>query len=265
MQNYLIGPLLNGAAIVLAVAIALTVKKTIPARHQGNLRVILGACIVWFGLKLTLISLNGTVGFVWHGLKPTWTSVSGSVGFWLKQLATVLLAMVLGKIAGRMLRLQKLSNSVGRFANQKIEAAAITPKTFENGFLTATALFCAGPLAILASVQAGLDQNFASIFGVKAAMDALAAMAFATTFGWSVAVSAIPVVAFELAIIRLVQLLLPWAHNHPSQPIIESILATDGLLIFSLSLIVLQLKKVEIADYLPSLVLAPFLTWFFNR
>lgn len=254
MQNYFIGPLLNGAAIVIAVAVALLTRRNIPARHQGNLRVILGACIVWFGLKLT------------------WSSLSGSFGFWLKQLATVLLAMALGKIVGRLFRLQKLSNSIGRFANHKMESATTGLRlstsgpraTFEDGFLVATALFCAGPLAILASVQAGLDQNFASIFVVKAVMDALAAMAFAATFGWSVAVSAIPAVAFQVAIIRLVQLLLPWAHNHP-QPIIESILATDGLLIFSLSLIILQLKKVEIADYLPSLAIAPLLTWWLNK
>lgn len=254
MQNDFIGPVLNGVAIVLAVAVALIVRKTISARHQGNLRVLLGACIVWYGLKLT------------------WTSLSGSFGFWIKQLATVLLAMALGKIVGRIFRLQKLSNSIGRFANHKMESVATGLRlsttgprtTFEDGFLVATALFCVSPLAILASVQAGLDQNFAPIFAVKAAMDALAAMAFAATFGWSVAVSAIPVVAFQLAIIRVVHLLLPWAHNHP-QPIIESILATDGILIFSLSLIILQLKKVEIADYLPSLALAPLLTWWFNK
>jgi uncharacterized membrane protein YqgA involved in biofilm formation len=61
-----------------------------------------------------------------------------------------------------------------------------------------------------------------------------------------------------------VQLFLPWAHNHP-QPLIESILATDGLLIFSTSLIILQLKKIEIADYLPSLAVAPLLTLLFNK
>jgi uncharacterized membrane protein YqgA involved in biofilm formation len=249
VQSYLIGPLLNSAAIIVAVAVALTTNKTISARHQGNLRVILGACIVWFGLKLT------------------WSSLSGSFGFWIKQLATVLLAMALGKIVGRLLRLQKLSNSIGRFANQKFEQAAARPstanRTFEDGFLVSTALFCVGPLAILASVQSGVE-GFAPIFIVKAVMDALAAMAFATTFGWSVAVSAIPVLALQLTIIRLVQLLVPWAHNHP-QPMLESLLATDGLLIFSLSLIILQLKKVEIADYLPSLVIAPLLTYALNH
>jgi uncharacterized protein len=248
VQNYLIGPLLNGAVIIIAVVVALLTRKAIPARQQGNLRVILGACIVWFGLKLT------------------WSSLSGSFGFWVKQLLTVLLALTLGKIVGRILRLQKLSNAIGRFATQKMEAVASNSSrpTFGDGFLVATSLFCVGPLAILASVQSGAEQSFAQIFIVKSAMDALAAMAFATTFGWSIAVSAIPVVAFQLAIIRAVQLLVPWLHNHP-QPMLESILATDGLLIFSLSLIILQLKKVEIADYLPSLAMAPLLTWLFNK
>jgi uncharacterized membrane protein YqgA involved in biofilm formation len=235
--------LLNGAMIVIAVVIALATKKTISAQRQDNLRVFVGAGIVFFGLKLT------------------WSSLSGSFGFWLKQFATVLLAMMIGKIIGRILRLQKLSNSLGPFVNAKMEQSR---KTFEDGFLVSTALFCLGPLAILSSVQSGLEQSFSPIFIVKSVMDALAAMAFAATFGWSIAMSAVPVVALQLAIIRVVQLLLPWAHNHP-QPIIESILATDGLLIFSTSLIILQLKKIEIADYLPSLAVAPVLTLLFNK
>jgi uncharacterized membrane protein YqgA involved in biofilm formation len=251
VQNYLIGPVLNGAAIVVAVTFALLARKAIPQRYQTNLRILLGAGIVWFGLKLT------------------WSSLSGSFVFWVKQLLTVLLAMALGKIIGRLLHLQKISNSIGRFANARMEAHSsglrslpLNRPTFNEGFVVATALFCAGPLAILASVQNGL-QDFAAIFVVKAVMDGLAAMAFATIFGWSIAVSAIPVVAFQLAIIRGVQLLAPWLQHHP-QPLIESILATDGLLIFSTALVVLQLKRVEIADYLPSLAVAPLLTFYFN-
>ena len=43
------------------------------------------------------------------------------------------------------------------------------------------------------------------------------------------------------------------------QELLDSVNATGGLLVFSLALVILEIKKVELADYLPSLVLAPML------
>jgi uncharacterized membrane protein YqgA involved in biofilm formation len=40
--------------------------------------------------------------------------------------------------------------------------------------------------------------------------------------------------------------------------------ATGGLLIFCVALLVLNLRKVEVSDYLPSLAFAPLLTWFWR-
>ena len=95
-----------------------------------------------------------------------------------------------------------------------------------------------------------------------AATDGLATMAFCLTFGWGAIVSALPVLAFQGAIIRGMQMLEPMFHNKP-WPLVDSINATDGLLIFCVALIILEIKKVRVAEYLPSLVLAPLLTrWF---
>ena len=124
----------------------------------------------------------------------------------------------------------------------------------------ATALFCAAPLAILGSVAEGLNPNgFSKVFCVKAVMDGMATMAFSRTFGWGVMVSAIPVLAWQGAIIRGAALLEPALRLH-AEPLIDSINATDGLLIFCVALIILQIKKVAVAEYLPSLALAPLLT-----
>jgi uncharacterized membrane protein YqgA involved in biofilm formation len=84
-------------------------------------------------------------------------------------------------------------------------------------------------------------------------------MAFTKTFGWGVVVSAIPVLAWQGAIIRGVAL-LEQPLRLQAQPLLDSINATDGLLIFCVALIVLQIKKVAVAEYLPSLALAPLLT-----
>ena len=219
---------------------ALAIKKPVPNRFQLAAKIVLGIYTVWFGLQLTWRSLNGSVAQV------------------LKELCIVMLAMALGKLAGRGLRLQELSNSIGQYATRLL-AAEGKKKRFSDGFLLATALFCAGPLAILASVQEGLsDFHFSPVFLVKAGTDGLATMAFCATFGWSALVSAIPVLAFQGCLIRCVQGLEPMLHNQP-WPLIDSINATDGLLIFCVALIVLEVKKVRVAEYLPSLILAPLL------
>ena len=193
---------------------------------------------------------------VWFGLQLTWKSLNGTVVQMLKELCIVMLAMTLGKVLGRMLRLQEASNSVGQYANRSLSADD-GAKRFNEGFLVATALFCAGPLAILASVQEGLN-GFSPLFVVKAVMDALATMAFCATFGWGAAASAIPVLACEGLLIRCAQLLEPTLDKQP-WPLIDSINATDGLLIFCVALIILEVKKVRVAEYLPSLILAPLL------
>jgi len=238
----MLGALINSAGIVLGGVLALFLKKPVPAASQSRLKILLGAFTVWLGLRLTVASLNGSVPQA------------------LKQLGIVLLAMMLGKLAGKLMRLQALSNSIGQFATRKMAASGSGPQ-FNEGFQVGTALFCAAPLAILASVQAGLSPNgFSNLFLVKAVMDGMAALAFSATFGWGVTLSAISVLAWQSALVKAVALLEPTLRHH-AQPLVDSVNATDGLLVFCVALIILRLKKVAVADYFPSLALAPLLTW----
>jgi hypothetical protein len=234
----MVGAVINAAGIVAGGVCALAIEKPVSNRFQFTAKIVLGVYMVWLGLQLT------------------WRSLNGSLGQIFKQLAIVMLAMALGKLAGRALRLQELSNSIGQYASRSL-AAEVTEKRFSHGFLLATALFCAAPLAILASVQEGLN-GFSPLFLAKAGTDGLATLSFCAAFGWGALVSAVPVLAFQLGLIRCVQALEPLLHNQPG-PLIDSVTATDGLLVFCVALIVLEIKKVRVAEYLPSLIVAPLL------
>jgi len=238
------GALLNALGIIAGGASGLATRKPIPPPYPLALKIILGVYLTWYGLKLTWVSFNGSLRQV------------------LGELGIVLLALALGKIAGRLLRLQKLSNALGRHATQTLAAPA-GPRRFDDGFLLATGLFCAGPLALLASVQEGLN-GFSPVFVVKAGIDGLATYAFCQTFGWGALLSAMPVLALESALIRGAQLLESVLRQRP-WPLIDAINATDGLLVFCVAMIILGLKKIEVADYFPSLALAPLLTWWLWR
>ena len=118
-------------------------------------------------------------------------------------------------------------------------------------------MLCAAPLGIVGAVQDGLS-GFYYALAIKAVMDGLAVMGFVAMFGWGTVLSSVPVLVFQgtisLVCARFLQPVLGAA-------LIDSINATGGLLVFSVALIIFEVRKIEVTDYLPSLVVAPLLTW----
>jgi uncharacterized membrane protein YqgA involved in biofilm formation len=235
------GTILNVAGILIGGIAGLVRRKPLSPSRESLFRVTLGAFTVFYGLRMTWISLNGSVYQV------------------LKQLLIVVLALMLGSLTGRLLRLQKLSNRLGRIAREKIMSARPNdPARASEGFKTCALLFCAAPLGILGSVQDGLSGYFYPL-GVKAVIEALATMGFVPVFGWGVMLSALPVLALQGSItLACSQFIEPLLRTHG---MVDSVNAAGGLLVFSVALVILDLKKLELANYLPSLVVAPLLTW----
>jgi hypothetical protein len=239
----MVGTIINAAAILGGGVVGLTVKRQMSHSHQSALKVLLGVFAVYVGLSAT-----------WQGLNGGFLQI-------LKRLGIILVSLVLGNLTGKLLGIQKGLNQLGHYAKQKIsEATPGSRGRFNEGFLTCSILFCVTPIAVLGSLQDGLCGNFKTL-AVKAVMDGLASMAFVTTFGWGVMLSIIPVVACQGTITLLAKLAQPWLERYF---LIDPVNATAGLLVFCVALIILELKKIELADYLPSLALAPLLAWFWR-
>jgi uncharacterized protein len=74
--------------------------------------------------------------------------------------------------------------------------------------------------------------------------------------------AALPVLAFQGTItLACARLLRPALETHS---LVDAINAPGGLLVFCVALVILELKRIELADYLPSLVIAPLLAWVFH-
>src|SRR5688572_4492966 len=170
----MIGIGINAIGIVVGGIVGLTRKKPLTAANESFFKVAMGAATVFLGLQLT------------------WQNLNGSFGVFFKQLVIVLISKSLGKLIGKLLHLQKLSNSIGKYATSKMAAANPAGKNFSDGLVVCALLSCANPLTFFASTQEGLT-GFAPVFVVKAMMDALAALAFVSLFGWGVMLAAIPV------------------------------------------------------------------------
>src|SRR5262245_14067090 len=169
--------------------------------------------------------------------------------------------MILGRLTGRLLRIQKGLNRLGKYARERFsKATPDQPHRWSEGFVTCTILFCVGPMAILGSIQDGLNGHWQTL-GAKAVMDGLATMAFVGTFGWGAILAVVPVVAYQGTISLAAKSLAPFFQDPAHAPLLAALNATGGLLVFCIALIILELKKIELADYLPSLAWAPFLAW----
>jgi uncharacterized membrane protein YqgA involved in biofilm formation len=236
-----IGTFLNASGIVAGGIAGLAQKTPLSAAHQNSAKAALGAFTAFFGLRLAWISLNGPFLSI------------------LKQLGIVLAALVAGKMAGRLLHLQKASNRLGQFARGRINASTPGDRDrFTSGFLTCSALFCAAPLGILGAVHDGLSGYYFPL-AVKAAMDGLAAMGFVSVVGWGVALSAVPVFVFQGTLTLFCERFL--APFLEARQLVDPVNATGGLLIVCISLLIFDIRKIELTDYLPSLVFAPLLAW----
>ncbi|HEY2083933.1 MAG TPA: DUF554 domain-containing protein [Verrucomicrobiae bacterium] len=237
-----LGTILNVAAIVAGGLAGLMIKKQPSAATQSFFKAALGALTVYFGLRLT------------------WLSMSGSFGHVLKELGIVLLSLSLGNLTGKLLHLQKGSNRIGQLTRERMAAATPeNPQRFSDGFIVCSLLFCAAPLGILGAIHNGLLSDYFYPLAIKAVMDGLAAMSFAALFGWGVILSAVPVLVFQGTITLLsAHSLAPFLQ---ARGLTDSVNATGGLLIFCVALLIFEVRKVPVTDYLPSLIFAPLLTW----
>lgn len=232
------GTILNIAGILAGALFALISRKQPSPAHQAALKLLLGVFTVWVGLSMTWKGLNGTFG-----------QIAGQFGI-------LLLSLILGNLLGKLCRLQKGFNHLGQYARERLSGAP-GKASFGEGFLVSSLLFCANPLGIHGAVFDGLTGNF-QVLLIKAVLDGLTALALVPTLGRGVLLSPLPVLAWQGTLSLLVRVAQPWLAQHG---LIDSFNATGGLLVFTVSLIVLNVKKVELADYLPALIIAPLLTW----
>ncbi len=239
----MIGTWINVGAILVGGTLGLLFHKGLSNAVQHRIRMILGVLIIYVGLM------------------TTWDALRAPFSHFIKQLVVIFLSLILGNLIGRALKLQKRLNRVGEVAREKFSKAqsdAEGGRRFSEGFVTCTLLFCVGPMAILGSLQDGLTGNFKTLAS-KALLDGLASLVFARTFGWSVLLSALPVLAYQGTITLSAQVIKPWV-DHPE--LMSSVNATGGLLVVCISMVVLDVQRVPLANYLPSLIVAPVLSYY---
>lgn len=237
----MIGSFLNALGILIGALFGLAMRQPISRRTQEFFKTALGTFTAFYGLRLIYDNLHGTAPAC------------------LKQIFIAAVGVVLGHWLGQLLRLQKISNRAGHHAATLLATAQKNPPGRPaDGFVAAATLFCAAPLGILGAVVDGLE-NYFYLLLVKAVMDGLATLSFVKLFRWPVALAAVPVFLFLNGFALLVHAgVQPWLDADSLAPYVG---LAAGLITCSVALVIFEVRRVELANYLPGLAVAPLLAY----
>lgn len=203
-------------------------------------------------------TLSGVVALV-LGAKLLWLGTSGPLLNALKQWGLLLVALMLGKLLGRLLGLQAYSNRLGQFALQRLQSPSTAgARRWDHALLVGAALFCAAPLAVVGSLQDGLH-NYWYLLALKAVMDGLAVQAMVPWLGRGMVLAALPVAAWQGLWTLGARALVEAGWLGTFSPATEALHLVCGFLTISVAVVIFEVRKIELANYLPALVLAPLL------
>jgi uncharacterized membrane protein YqgA involved in biofilm formation len=213
--------------------------------------ILAGSCIgVSIGSRLS----EGIRETVLHGLGLLTFLVGMQMALGTHNILVVLGAILIGGIAGELLRIHDGLEWLGRLLQSKLSGGSSAGQTsrFGEGFVMASLVFCVGPMAILGSIQDGLSGDY-RLLTVKSVLDGFASVAFSASLGWGVAFSVVSILLYQGGI----TLFASQFSKLLSDPMIVEMTATGGLIILGIALRLLSLKEIRLANFLPALAIAP--------
>jgi uncharacterized membrane protein YqgA involved in biofilm formation len=162
--------------------------------------------------------------------------------------------ILIGGLVGEALDIEGRLERLGDALQRRL-ASEDGHSTVSEGFVTASLLFCVGSLAVVGSIQDGLTGDYQTL-ATKATLDGFAAVALAASLGWGVALSAVAILLYQGAITLGAGLFDTLLQGEA----LQALTSAGGITIIAISLKLLEIKDVRVANYLPALVIAPLLT-----
>ena len=221
------GTIVNALAVIGGAGIGMALKKGIPERYHQTIMQGLGLAVLLIGLQMALKTQN---------------------------ILVVVISMASGAVIGELLdidsRLQSFGNKLsGRLGDSHGNIA--------EAFMTASLVFCVGAMAVVGSIQEGLTGDTGTLYA-KSLLDGITATVLASGLGAGVALSSLPILAYQGSITLLAEMF----SGLLSDAAVRELTAVGGLLIIGIGLMMLEIKKVKVANLLPSIPVAVLITYF---
>jgi uncharacterized membrane protein YqgA involved in biofilm formation len=218
----MLGPAVNAAAIVVCALAGRFLIRGIPERFEEIIKKAIGLSIVYVGLKGAMDN---------------------------RRVLLLIMSMVVGAVVGELANIDRLMNRFGNWTERKLRMSG---GTFAKGFVSASILFCTGSMAIVGSMQSGLQGNHETLFA-KSILDGSISLVFGASMGIGVAFAAVPVLVYQagiaLASMAVKDLLSP--------EIIREMSAVGSLLVAAIGFNFLGIKEIRVANLIPAI----FIPW----
>jgi uncharacterized membrane protein YqgA involved in biofilm formation len=219
------GTFINVGTVLAGTAIGTAVGGRLPEGIQARVMAGLGMVTLVIGIDSAL---------AWNDTNPLYV------------LGGVLVGGILGEALGIERWLGRLGDRIQR------AVAADEHSRVSEGFVTASLLFCVGPLTVLGSIEDGLTDEYTQL-ATKSVLDGFASIALAAALGWGVGLAAVTVLVVQGAL----TLGASAFDSVLTGETLDALTSAGGILIIGISLKLLDVRDVSVGNFLPALVVTP--------
>jgi uncharacterized membrane protein YqgA involved in biofilm formation len=225
-----LGTLINTATVLIGGTVGIAMGDKIPDRVRLIVVQVIGMVTIGLGLSDLLKTHN---------------------------MVFPLLGMVFGAVIGELFCIEDRLEGIGEVIRKRF-AKRQDPGPFISGFVTATLLFCIGPLTILGAIQDASGET-PQLYIIKGTLDGFMSIIFGAIHGVGVLFSAVSVFVVQ-GTLTLFGTQLDSLLNDRMR--IE-LFATGGLAVMAIGLNLLDIKKIRLGSLLPGLIVTPVLVQLF--
>lgn len=222
------GTLINAGAVIVGSLIGMAVNRKLNPRYTHTVFQAIGLFTLFLGVNMALMG---------------------------NEILLLIFSLVLGSLTGEWLRIDKGIERLSGYLKSKTNSSN---ERFSEGLITSFLLFCMGSMTILGAIEEGLG-NEPNLLLAKSLMDGFSSIALASAMGVGVLLSVIPLLIYQGGI----TLFAEYFQEQATDIYINELTAVGGILLLGLGISILDIKKINIVNMLPSLIYILVLVYFF--
>lgn len=220
----MLGTIVNSLAIIVGSIIGLFIKGGISEKVNDTILKGIGLCVIYIGISGSLENNNTII---------------------------TIICMAIGGLIGELLDLDKRLNGIGEFIenklNKRLKNKDSEKVSIAQGFVSSSLIFCVGAMAIVGSLESGLQNNHEILF-TKSILDGISSIIFTASLGIGVIFSSIAVFIYQ-GIITIGAGILSGVL---SDSVVNSMNVVGSLLIMALGFNMVGATKIKVANLLPA-------------
>lgn len=244
----------TGAAVLGFITVVMAVIAWLTEFTHPVIVIIAGAfaCLLW--LILGILLRNGLPEayseIIMQGIGLAVVVIGITNSLETNSMVLVIISLTIGGIIGQAIGIERRLDNLGMLVQKKLKGDENS--TVSQGFVSASLIFCVGAMAIVGSLDAGLKGNYLTLYA-KSILDGITSVVLASTLGIGVLFSAASVFLYQGAITLAAGFLAPYL----SDAVVAEMTAIGGILIIGIGLSMLKIRKFNIGNLLPAILIPP--------